>query len=35
MKYLVEAMGGSVYAENLEGLAVHIIFPLAEENENG
>ena len=35
VKYLVEAMGGSVYAENLEGLAVHIIFPLAEENENG
>lgn len=35
VKYLVETMGGEVCAENLDGLAVHIIFPLAQENENG
>ncbi len=34
VNYLVETMGGSVYAENRGGLAVHIIFPLTEENEH-
>lgn len=31
VKYLIEAMGGSVRAENAEGLVIHMEFPLSKK----
>lgn len=34
VKYLMEAMGGSVHAENAHGLAVYLELPISEERSN-
>lgn len=34
VKYLMEAMGGSVRAENKEGLAVYLDLPISQERSN-